>query len=98
MGMEKWISRKEEDELPKFKSHDEARAYFKEKYGDAFQLMDSIYIDGKKCYLYFLIHDKEAFWEGQRELKEKGHVEGMRFVESHQPIEIWESGEVHIIH
>jgi hypothetical protein len=31
--IEKWISRKEEHELPEFKNHDEARGYFKEKYG-----------------------------------------------------------------
>ena len=38
---EKKISREEENEMPSFASHDEARAYFKERFGDDFQMTPS---------------------------------------------------------
>jgi hypothetical protein len=98
MGMEKWISRKEEYELPEFKSHDEARAYFKEKYGDNFQMMDSDYIDGKKIYFYKLIVNKKEWEKGIKEMQENGYTSGMGFAMAAQPIEIWEDGGIHIIH
>ncbi|MEK4930494.1 hypothetical protein N2V92_01125 [Bacillus sp. CH_48] len=48
MPFKLWISREEEAEIPDFKGHEEARKYFKEKYGDAFQFSESLEVDGKK--------------------------------------------------
>ncbi|TKI73673.1 hypothetical protein FC701_36825, partial [Bacillus mycoides] len=50
MPLKLWISREEEVEIPNFKSHEEARTYFKEKYGDAFQISESFKIDGEQVY------------------------------------------------
>lgn len=98
MSIKKWISRQEENELPNFGSHDEARKYFKEKYGDMFQLLRSEMIDGEKIYFYNYIVDYDAFRKGNEELRDKGFIAGMEFAESAQPIEIWEDGRIHIIH
>lgn len=50
MPLKLWISREEEAEIPDFKSHEEARKYFKERYGDAFQLSEPFKIDGEQVY------------------------------------------------
>jgi hypothetical protein len=97
-GFEKWISREEEQEIPEFESHEEARKYFKEKYGDNFQLSDSEMIDDRKCYFYYLIVDKEGYEEGMASMKKDGFVSGMRFMKSQQPIQIFEDGIIHIVH
>ncbi|UDY80673.1 hypothetical protein [Geobacillus phage GR1] len=98
MGMKKWISRKEEQEIPEFKSHNEARKYFKDKYGDNFQMSDSEIIDGMKVFFYYLIIDEKAFSEGQKLLREGKPVSGLEFIGSHQPIQIYENGTIHIVH
>lgn len=96
--MVKKISRNEEASLPNFKSHKEAREYFKNIYGDSFQMTDSGFIDGMKIYFYKLILNSDVFWNGVKELKEKGFVSGVEFVLSSQEIEIWEDGRIHILH
>lgn len=98
MGMNKWISRKEEDEIPEFKSHDEACKWFKEKYGDNFMMEDSELIDGQKCYFYQLIHDRVAWEKGQKELRDNGFTNGKDFMSAAQPIQIFEDGHIHIVH
>lgn len=93
------ISREEEYALPKFKSHQEARAYFKDKYGEDFQLMDSDVIDGEKIYFYKLILNKEALEEMYRQIEEKGYASGTtEMMFSSQDIQIWENGGIHIVH
>lgn len=66
------ISREEEHALPDFKSHEEARTYFKKKYGNNFKLEDSITVGDRKLYFYKLF--------------------------SVQDIQIFEDGEIHIVH
>jgi hypothetical protein len=105
MSFEKWISRQEEAELPEFKSHDEARAYFKEKYGDAFQLSDSDVIDGRKIYFYMYIVDWDRFNKMQEYMRKQNSrllnaadPETNGFIDSYQSVQIWEDGEIHIVH
>jgi len=102
MNYEQWkkkkISRKEEAGFPDFKSHDEARAYFKEKYGYIFQMMDSFMIDDQKCYTYKLLFDVEAFLKGQEELNKNGFTISEDFMFCCQDIQIMEDGYVHVVH
>lgn len=92
------ISRNNEAALPDFSSHEMARKYFKNKYGDLFVMTDSEVIDGMKIYFYKLILDNEIFRNGQEKLKQGEPVLGLNLMNSYQPIEIWEDGRIHIIH
>lgn len=94
------ISREEEVKIPEFNNHDEARQWFKAKYGDNFVLTDSEQIDDRKCYFYFLILDKAAFEAGQKELLENGYMvaNAKQYMFSHQPIQIFDDGSIHIVH
>ena len=62
-----FITREEEHNLPDFTSHDEARAYFKQRYGDKFQLEDSVEINGRKLYFYQLCYTQsiQIFEDGE---------------------------------
>lgn len=62
MPLKLWISCEEEAEIPNFKSHEEARKYFKEKYGDAFQISESCEVDGEQVYFYMYIVDRYLFF------------------------------------
>lgn len=93
------ISREEEANLPNFSSHQEAREYFKNKYGSSrFVMTDSDVIDGRDIYFYYLILDPKAYKDGQKKLLEDGYVTGFEYFHSHQSIEIFEDGDIHIIH
>lgn len=93
------ISREEEHQLPDFKSHSEARKYFKDKYGDNFQLMDSDSSSGEKIYFYKLILNKKAYMDMQKEMNSKGYatMSEERMLSS-QDIQIFEDGKIHIVH
>ncbi|MCM3358665.1 hypothetical protein [Psychrobacillus sp. MER TA 171] len=91
-------NRRDEDNLPNFLSHEEARGYFKQKYGDAFIMTDSQEIGGKKLYFYRLILDPQTYKENINELLNKGNIRGIEFLNSYQSIEIFEDGGIHIIH
>ncbi|QDY47026.1 hypothetical protein FK545_20865 (plasmid) [Planococcus glaciei] len=60
------INRQEEAELPIFKSHEEARDYFEEKYGEKFVFEESSEIGDGICFFYRLITDEEAYIKGHR--------------------------------
>lgn len=93
------ISREEEAKLPEFKSHDEARAYLKKEYGDNFQLMNSEDVFGETMYCYKLILNEKVYDEMMNELAKNGFcgmTEERMF--SSQDIQIFESGNIHIVH
>lgn len=97
------ISRQEEAQIPEFNSHDEARAYFKEKYGNKFIMIDSTVIDGMKLYFYDLVVNEEAYLLMQEKKRQSPIMldvdtitEEMFF--SSQRIEIFENGRIHILH
>lgn len=95
------ISRKEEQELPKFKSHEDVRDYFKEKYDENFVLVDSYKAGEGSVYLYDLILNKEAY---ERVKSKKSFIliiddaDPSDMVMDSQQIEIFEDGRVHVIH
>lgn len=91
------INRQEEAELPIFKSHEEARDYFEEKYGEKFVFEESSEIGDGICFFYRLIIDEEAYIKGVSDLNTNGYV-GMEFMNSYQPIQIMEDGSTHIVH
>lgn len=91
------INRQEEAELPIFKSHEEARDYFEEKYGEKFVFEESSETGDGICFFYRLIIDEEAYIKGVSDLNTNGYV-GMEFMNSYQPIQIMEDGSTHIVH
>lgn len=93
------ISREEEAQLPEFKSHDEARKYFKEKYGNDFQMTGSDSCDDQKIYFYRLILNRKVFEQMYKEMEQNGFcgmTEERMFCT--QDIQIMEDGGVHIVH
>lgn len=110
MNFEEWkkakISREEESKLPKFNTHLEAREYFKSIYGERFQMQDSQECSGEKIYFYHLILDMNQYLESVNEISEQ-QIKSLQWTEegcladrymfSYQPIEISETGNVHII-
>lgn len=91
-------SREDEANLPEFKSHDEAREYFKKKHGSDFMMIGSDEIDGEKIYYYALILNREEYNKGMERLERTGYADGLSLLNSYQKIEIWENGNIHMIH
>lgn len=92
------ITRREEAELPSFNSHEEARAYFKERYGTDFIMVGSETMMGEMCYFYYILLDRDAFEEGTRKIQAGIHDASLEYLESHQPVQISADGSVHIVH
>ena len=92
------ISRQAEAELPDFSSHEEARNYFKNTYGEQFVMVSSHVIDGTKVYFYALSLNPSVFKDGQKKIQQGEFVLGLEYLESYQSIEIFEDGRIHIIH
>jgi hypothetical protein len=92
------ISRQAEAELPNFSSHEEARDYFKNTYGEQFVLVSSHVIDGTKVHFYALSLNPSVFKDGQKKIQQGEFVLGLEYLESYQSIEIFEDGQIHIIH
>jgi hypothetical protein len=84
------------EDIPQFNSHDEARAYFEQKYGTSnFELVEEVTDRNEgKFYLYKLILDAEAYKKGMQEIKEKGYCSNEAFIKSTQRIKIMANGEV----
>jgi hypothetical protein len=95
--MSRRLTRSFLDELPAFKSHDEARQWFKQRFGNNFFMTESEVINGEKMYFYHLVVDRETYLKGMQELKEKGVVDGLDLINSYHPVEISEKGSVHIV-
>ncbi|PSL40232.1 hypothetical protein B0H99_106252 [Planomicrobium soli] len=91
------ISPQEEAGLPLFKSHEGARNYFEEKYGEKFVFEESIDSDKGVCFYYRLIINEEAYVKGITELNSTGYV-GIEFMNSYQPVQIMEDGSLHIVY
>lgn len=85
-------------DLPQFKSHEEAKAYFDQKYGaNNFQLVEKLTDQNEGTfYLYKLIVDPDTYQKGLAVIKEKGYYNDQAFIDSTQRIKIMENGEVHI--
>lgn len=93
------ISRKAEAEIPEFDSHENARYYFKNKYGDSFVMANSMMVQDEKVYIYHLILDRKNYFDGVKKLQADGFIkDSLDFINSYQPVEIFESGRIHIVH
>lgn len=93
------ISRQAEAEIPKFNSYVEAREYFTNKYGNNFVLANIEMIGDDEVFFYHLILDEKEYFSGREKLEKDGYImDSLSFINSHQPIEIWHDGRIHIIH
>lgn len=93
------INRQAEADFPKFNSHEQARKYFKNKYGDRFVIASSEIIGEEKVYFYHLILDRQQYFDGFQALKKDDFImDSVDFINSHQSIEIFEDGRIHVIH
>lgn len=93
------ISRKAEAELPEFDSYADAQKYFSTKYGGKFVLANIEMIDGEEIFFYHLILDEKEYFSGREKLAKDGYIhDSLSFINSYQPIEIFHSGRIHIIH
>ena len=95
------ITREEAARLPRFSSHQGARLWFKNKYGDAFQLDDSFIVgegEGETVvYRYNIILDRSAYEEEMGKLMEGSLKDASRLLSSYQSLEINLEGAVHIV-
>lgn len=92
------ISRQAEAELPDFSTHEEARNYFKNKYGERFVMVSSDVIDKMNVHFYAVVLNPSVFEDGQKKVRQGEYVFGEKYLESYQSIEIFEDGRIHIIH
>src|SRR5690625_6515075 len=60
------ISRQSEAEFPEFDSHENARKFLKNKYGDSFVMANSEMINDEKVYFYHLILDRKNYFDRDR--------------------------------
>lgn len=96
--MRKWISREEESTFPEFDSFQGAWDFFAEMYAEDIVLETVEVINEEKCYFCALITDKETYKEMNRLLEKGLPVIGMKYLECRQPIQIFENGQVHVVH
>lgn len=96
--MRNWISREEEASFPKFDSFQAAWAFLFGKYEECVVLETIDFVGNEKCYFCALITDWEVYREMNRLLEEGEPVLGMKYLECRQPIQIFENGQVHIVH
>ncbi|MCZ1269259.1 MULTISPECIES: hypothetical protein [Paenibacillus] len=94
----KILSRKFEADLPLFKSHEEARTFFKGLFGDQFMLQGSEGIGADKIYFYTIIHNRLAWEKGITELTESGSTSGIEFAMSSQDVQLNSDGRLHIVY
>lgn len=92
------ISRQDEANIPEFSNHEEARAWFKEKYEENFVLTDSEIIEERKIYFYHLILNRDKYKELQNNLRIGEFSVSKDLMYSYQSVEIDEHGSIHIIH
>lgn len=92
------ISREEEANLPAFDSHEEAKVYFKEKYGEHFVFESSDLFSNGMMYFYALVFDHESYRRGRNELTAGRSFSDRGFLNSYQSIQIGKDGSIHIVH
>ena len=96
--MKKWISREEEACFPAFGSFQAAWDFLSEKFGQDIVMETVDFVGGEKCYFAALITDWESYQEMTRLLEVGKSVVGMKYLMCRQPIQIFENGQVHIVH
>jgi len=87
----------EYDQIPDFNSHEEARTWFKEQFGDdRFLLRVSNRKNGKRIYFYHLVKDPEVYKPYMESFSSqfKHEITNFETFKSYSTIEISEDGEV----
>lgn len=95
------ISRQDESSFPEFNSHEEAAAFFKEKFGMDFVYEATENVGDGVCYFYAVIVDHAAYYKSRKLLSKGKPVTGelgMQFINSYQPVQIMDNGSVHIVY
>lgn len=85
-------------ELPDFNNHDEAKAWFTNKFPGSFRYKDSDEIDGITVHYYHLIKDSEAYSQYMETLEstESQQITSVAPFESYSTIEITDDGDISI--
>ncbi|WP_462413350.1 hypothetical protein [Neobacillus sp. Marseille-QA0830] len=86
----------EHDQMPKFRSHEEARSWFKEQFGNRFLLRMTNNEDGKRIYFYHLVKDPNVYKPYMESFSSsvKHEITNFDTFKSYSTIEISENGEV----
>ena len=92
------ISRDDEANFPNFDSYEDARMYFRERFGSDFIFQDVGDVGGQRCYFHAVVVDWEKYKAGRLQLERNGHVLGLDFVLSYQPVQIMQDGSVHVVY
>ncbi|WP_172799195.1 hypothetical protein [Bacillus sp. FJAT-29814] len=84
------------EDVPKFQSHDEARAWFKNLYQDRFLLRTSDMVEGKRVYFYHIVKNPEVY---QHYMESFGHpvkheITNPDTFKSYSTVEITEDGNI----
>jgi len=87
------------DQMPDFKTHDEARTWFKNLFGDRFLLRSTDMKDGKREYMYHLVKDPEVYQPYMESFSHvvKHEITNMEVFKSYTTIEIAEDGHIHFL-
>lgn len=96
-GKYRRLSRDFEKDLPQFSSHLEAKDFFEDLFGDDFVLKSVEKIDNESVYFYEIIHNRNMWEKFMKDLSAHGYASGIEGLMSSQDVQIWESGNVHII-
>ena len=85
------------EQMPNFKSHEEARTYFKNLYGDRFLLRGTDIREGTKVTMYHLVKNPEVYQPYMESFSHevKHEITNMDVFKSYNTIEIDENGNVH---
>ncbi len=63
------LTREVEQHMPEFGSYEEARDWFKEKFGGMFTGLKDVYdVDGEPCYEHHVVVDPQSYNEGRKDL------------------------------
>ncbi|MDR4947592.1 hypothetical protein [Neobacillus cucumis] len=84
------------EQIPNFKSHDEARTYFKNLYGDRFLLRLTEMRDGTRVNMYHLVKDPGVYQPYMESFSHdvKHDITNIDVFKSYNTIEIDENGHV----
>ncbi|WHY64905.1 hypothetical protein [Neobacillus sp. SuZ13] len=86
------------NQIPKFTSHEEARAWFKGQYGDRFLLRMTDLKDGRRVNFYHLVKDPEVYKPYMESFASvvPHEITNINTFKSYTTIEIDENGQVDI--
>ncbi|WP_156291982.1 hypothetical protein [Oceanobacillus salinisoli] len=86
------------EEMPDFHNHDEARQWFKEKFGDDFLIRSSDVVNETKIYYYHIVKDLELYQQYMESFAKpvKHEITNMETFESYSTVEISENGDVNM--